>query len=197
MTVIGFVRHGNTDWNIEQRAQGHSHNPLNERGFMQAEAIGKRLAQENWDVLISSDLLRAKQTAKIISKYTGLDIIYDQRIREISRGTIEGTIESERVKKWGKNWHHQDYGEETIEALRQRGVDFVKDVLTTYENKKVLVVTHGKFLIQTLHELCPEATDENDLVRNASMTILKQVDRRLHYLLYDCTCHLTSDEISK
>ncbi|WP_010272797.1 histidine phosphatase family protein [Paenibacillus senegalensis] len=196
MTTIAFVRHGNTAWNIEKRAQGHSHNPLNATGFKQAEAIGKRLAKEEWDVLISSDLLRARQTAEIIASYVGMPIIYDQRIREISRGQIEGTIEEERVKRWGKDWGTLDLGEETEQQLRARGVAFVKEVLEKYKGKRVLVVTHGKFLIQTLHELCPETTDCNDLVHNCSVTILKQVGTQLDYVLYNCTAHLQQEELT-
>ena len=197
MTIIGFVRHGNTDWNIEKRAQGHSNNPLNEAGLKQADLVGQRLARENWDVIISSDLLRARQTAEIIASYMEKPIAFDQRIREISGGGIEGTIEEERIKKWGKDWRKIDFGGENNEQLRARGVDFVEEILEKYVGKKVLVITHGKLLIQTLHELCPDTTDSRDLVRNSSMTILKESTDGLEYLLYNCTCHLMADALTQ
>lgn len=197
MTKIGFVRHGNTNWNIEKRAQGHSHNPLNETGLKQAHAVGKRLAQENWDVIISSDLLRARQTAEIIASYLDKPVSFDKRLREISRGQIEGTVEAERIEKWGKDWRKLDLGGETLKQLRARGVQFVQDTLKQYEGKRILVVTHGKFLIQTLHELCPKDTNSEDLVKNCSVTIIKNTESGLGYELYNCTRHLEEKELTR
>ncbi|GIP35473.1 histidine phosphatase family protein [Paenibacillus sp. J2TS4] len=197
MTIIGFVRHGNTDWNIENRAQGHSHNPLNPTGLRQADAVGRRLAKDNWDVIISSDLLRARQTAEIISSYMGKPIKFDQRLREISRGQIEGTIEEERIERWGKEWRKLDLGGETHQELRARGVSFVEDVVDQYAGQKVLVITHGKLLIETLYALCPDETDSSDLVRNSSLTIIKKSSSGFGYLLYNCTCHLKAEELTR
>lgn len=197
MTIIGFVRHGNTDWNIEKRAQGHSHNPLNEVGLKQAHAIGRRLERENWDVLISSDLLRARKSAEIISSYINVPIKLDQRIRERARGGIRGTIEEERVQKWGKNWRDIDFGQETSEEIRARGVEFVQEVFKKYKGSKILVVTHGKLLNETLQALCPDKTAEADLVRNCSLTILKKNEDELDYLVYDCTCHLGAQQLTQ
>lgn len=194
MTIIGFVRHGNTAWNIEKRAQGHSHNPLNETGLRQADAVGRRLSQEEWDVILSSDLLRARQTAEIIASYMGKPIIFDQRLREISRGRLEGTIEKERIERWGKDWRKLDFGEETKEQLRARGVNFVEEALEKYKGQKVLVITHGMFLIQTLHALCPDTTNCDDLVSNTSMTIVQHSTNGLEYLLYNCIRHLSEED---
>jgi len=200
LTEIGFIRHGNTDWNIEKRAQGHSNNPINEMGLQQAHAIGRRLEQENWDVIISSDLLRAKKTAEIIASYINLPIKLEQRIRERDRGEITGTIEEERVMKWGQDWREIDFGkdrQETSEEVRARGVDFVYDVLDQYQGKKILVVTHGKLLNETLLALCPETTAERDLVRNSSMTIMKEDNGTFDYLIYNCSCHLNAEQLTR
>jgi probable phosphoglycerate mutase len=66
MTKIGIIRHGTTAWNKEGRAQGNSDIPLDNEGLYQALALGKRLSNENWDFIYSSNLLRAKQTAEIV-----------------------------------------------------------------------------------------------------------------------------------
>src|SRR5699024_5833294 len=135
LTKIGFIRHGNTDWNIEKRAQGHSNNPINEMGLQQAHPIGKRSEQGNWDMIISSDLLRAKKTAEIIASYIKLPIKLDQGIRERERGGIRGTIEEERIIKWGKEWREIEFGkdrQETSEEVRARGADFVHDIVKKY-----------------------------------------------------------------
>jgi len=101
MTTIGLVRHGITDWNNQGKAQGAANIPLNEVGKQQANAIANRLFQEEkWDMIITSDLTRAIETAKIIGNRLNLPIsYYDKRIREIHCGEIEGTTELERVEK--------------------------------------------------------------------------------------------------
>lgn len=197
MTMITFVRHGNTDWNIEKRAQGHSDNPLNDIGFKQAEAVAQRLGIDQWDEFISSDLLRARQTAEIISPYIGKSMKFDQRLRERSRGKIEGTIEEERIEKWGEDWRKLELNQETYQSLRERGSNFVEDMLVQHPGKKVLAVCHGRLLIQTLHALFPEETTGDELLRNASVTIIKKTDDGWRYLLYDCTCHLKIEELTK
>lgn len=190
MPTITLVRHGNTDFNIQKRAQGHLNNPLNETGRKQALALAKRLAEENWDILISSDLLRARETAEIISDTMGMPIDQlDSRIREICRGQIAGTIEEERIAKWGENWRELDLGEETLPALRARGVEFIDDIVKQYPNKKVLVVTHGLLLGQTLKGLLQDETIGESLV-NTSVTTVKKTGSTWHCTLYNCARHL-------
>ena len=63
ITTVGLIRHGVTDWNNLGKAQGISDIPLNEDGIKQATALAKRLSGEEWDIIFSSDLMRAEQTA--------------------------------------------------------------------------------------------------------------------------------------
>lgn len=197
MTTIAFVRHGNTDWNIEKRAQGHSNNSLNETGFKQAKAVAERLASQEWDLFISSDLLRARQTAEIISDRIGMPILYDQRLRERCRGEIEGTIEEDRIKMWGKDWRGLNLWQESYQSLRERGRHFVEELRERYTEKTILVVTHGALLIQTLYALCPNETNEKDLLDNTSITIIKSKDSGWEYLLYNSTTHLEAEEVTR
>lgn len=189
MTSITFVRHGNTYWNNEKRAQGYSQNPLSEVGIKQAHAVAERLANEPWDLFICSDLKRAMQTADIISEAINMPIdFYDKRIREIGRGEITGTIESERVEKWGENWRDLDLGVESYEALRARGLDFVEDMVKRYPGKKLLVVTHGLLLGQILKGLLEDEETGNKLV-NCSVTTLNKTEDGWIYDIYNCTKH--------
>ncbi|HSJ36997.1 MAG TPA: histidine phosphatase family protein, partial [Planococcus sp. (in: firmicutes)] len=98
MTTIGIVRHGITEWNLLGIAQGSSNIPLNKTGKEQAIALSERLAvEEEWDLIIASDLERAKETAEIIGAKLGLPISHvDTRLREMNGGEIEGTTEEER-----------------------------------------------------------------------------------------------------
>jgi 2,3-bisphosphoglycerate-dependent phosphoglycerate mutase len=190
LTTITFVRHGITDHNIQRRAQGHTQNPLNETGRAQASLVAKRLSEEGWDVFISSDLRRARETAEIISAALGRPVdFFDERLREMDRGKIADTIESERIERWGENWRELDMGQETHESMRARGKSFVQDIASRYAGKKVLVVTHGYFLGQTLKELMQDESTGDEL-RNTSVTTIALKDGKWDYLLYDCVKHL-------
>ncbi|KAB8137453.1 histidine phosphatase family protein [Gracilibacillus oryzae] len=197
MTRIVFVRHGNTDWNIEKRAQGHSSNSLNEMGFRQAELVARRLSEEKWDMLYASDLLRAKQTAEIISSQINLPIIFDQRLRERNRGIIEGTIETERIQTWGKDWRNLGFWQESYASLRVRGRHFVEEMHERYPGKNILAITHGRLLIETLYELVPNETNNEDLLNNTSITIIEMNNNCWKYGLYNCTRHLKSEAITQ
>lgn len=84
------VRHGETEWNVQARVQGHQDSPLTAAGHAQAEALAQRLARERFDALVSSDLGRARQTAERIAARSGLALVLDARLRERSFGAGEG-----------------------------------------------------------------------------------------------------------
>lgn len=192
-TTITFVRHGETNHNLEQRAQGHSQNPLNETGRKQAAKVAERLAKESWDVFISSDLRRARETADIIAEAIQKPVdFYDERLREMDRGKIMNTTEEERVARWGPNWHQLDMGQETHASMRARGRAFVEEMLERFPGKKILVVTHGYFLGQTLKEIMQDESTGNKL-RNTSVTTIAYNGSGWEYLLYDCIEHLEED----
>jgi probable phosphoglycerate mutase len=190
MTRITFVRHGMTDHNLERRAQGHAQNPLNETGRAQSALVARRLAKERWDVFISSDLRRARETAEIISAAIGKPVdFFDERLREMDRGLVTDTTESERIERWGENWRLLDLGQETVQSIRARGVDFVEDVAKRFAGKNILVVTHGYFLGQTLKELMRDESTGDDLL-NTSVTTIVRNGKKWEYLLYNCVKHL-------
>ncbi|MBD2862371.1 histidine phosphatase family protein [Paenibacillus oceani] len=190
MAVITFVRHGVTDHNLEKRAQGHTPNPLNAEGRAQAQLVAGRLAEEQWDVFISSDLRRARETAEIIAAAIGKPVdCFDPRLREMDRGKIADTTEEERVARWGSAWKELDMGQETHESMRARGIGFIEDIASRYAGQNVLVVTHGYFLGQTLKELMKDESTGGDL-RNTSVTKVVCNDGKWAYRLYDCVRHL-------
>ncbi|MBX6395401.1 MAG: histidine phosphatase family protein, partial [Alicyclobacillaceae bacterium] len=88
--VICLVRHGETVWNREQRLQGHQDIPLTDKGREQARAVARRLSTEPWDLVYSSDLSRARETAEIIAKHCGVRVVTDPRLRERFYGRFEG-----------------------------------------------------------------------------------------------------------
>ena len=81
-TRVILIRHGETDWNVQGRIQGHLPIPLNERGLAQAEAVAARLEVVPFAALYSSDLLRARQTAEAVGRGCGHEVRTDARLRE-------------------------------------------------------------------------------------------------------------------
>lgn len=191
MTVIGMVRHGITEWNLSGIAQGSSDVPLNETGRSQAAALADRLSlEERWDMIVSSDLARAKETAEIISEKLALPIsFFDTRLREMSGGEIEGTTEQQRLEKWGANWRKQDLGMESSDSVGKRGMDAIDSLLEEFEGKRVLVVSHGALIGITLRRMLPERFGKTDL-QNTSITMLEHSGSEWDCTLYNCVKHL-------
>lgn len=191
MTTIGLVRHGITEWNELGKSQGISDIPLSNIGKQQAMALANRLSlEEKWDVIATSNLSRAKETAQIVSDKLKLSIaIVDERIREINCGQIEGTTEEERVTKWGVNWRDFDLGMERFEEVSKRGIAFLEEIVNTYSGQRVLVISHGALIGLTLQQLLPETFSKTNL-SNTSLTILKNIESKWECILYNCTKHL-------
>lgn len=191
MTTIGLVRHGITEWNLLEIAQGNSNIPLNTTGKEQAKALSERLAtEENWDFIIASDLMRAKETAEIIGAKLELPIShFDTRLREMTGGKIEGTTEEERVAKWGVDWRSLDLGMETREAVAERATASLQDIVKDYPGKRILVVSHGGLIGLTLKSILPEQFKKT-LLDNTSITILENLEGAWQCPLYNCTRHL-------
>ena len=95
MTTILLARHGETDWNVERRVQGHSDTPLNDTGRAQARALAEELAGEPIDAVYSSDLVRAHETARIVAAQRGLEVTAIRDLRERNFGTWEGLTDEE------------------------------------------------------------------------------------------------------
>ncbi|MBB3109300.1 putative phosphoglycerate mutase [Paenibacillus phyllosphaerae] len=188
---IGLIRHGRTEWNALGKIQGQTDTPLNEEGVRQAHALANRLLAEGqqWDGVVSSDLMRASETARIIASTLGIpQLPSDARLRERYFGVIEGTTEAERLAKWGANWRSADCGQESDLELRTRALSFVEDAMERYPGQNLLAVTHGSLLAQLLKGLCEELEDKP--IGNMAFSIFERDDNRWRPLLHNCTLHL-------
>ena len=145
-----LVRHGLTDWNEEGRLQGKADIPLNEMGKNQARETASRLKNENIGIIISSPLLRAKETAEIIAQETGAALIIDERLQERDFGLAEGMPFKERDEKFGATFHYDwnsTYPEgESHEAVEKRAIEALSHHRKNDDSKNVAFVAHGSFL---------------------------------------------------
>ena len=143
MTTILLVRHAETDWNAERRVQGHSDTPLNDTGRAQARALAEELADEGIDAVYSSDLLRAHETARIVAKARGLEVMSIRDLRERHFGRWEGLTDDEifarfpeaRNGSWGDGESREEMAGRVLQALQR--------IAETHEGGRVLVVSHG------------------------------------------------------
>ena len=190
MTEIAIIRHGTTSWNKAGRLQGYSDIPLDEEGIEQAMKLGQRLSNENWDLVYSSHLIRARQTAAIIAQEINISsVIEDIRIGEAGGGLIEGTTEEERLLKWGANWKLQDLGMETNESVITRGLSFLEELVAENKGKKIVLVTHGSFIRQMLNKIVP-AMSPAPPMKNTSFTRLLLSENSWNCKLFNCIQHL-------
>ena len=138
------VRHGRTDWNDLGKVQGIADTNINEEGIRQAEELAEKLKNEKIDLIISSPLKRALQTASIINagKTT---IITDDRIKERDFGEFEGATKD--VFDWKEFWSYrknlQYEKAENVQNLYKRVYDFLDELKNDYKNQTILIVTHG------------------------------------------------------
>ena len=139
--MIYIVRHGQTDYNVEGRYAGRIDVPLNDNGMEQANIIKEQLKNTKFDMVFSSPLIRAYETAKIICDN---NIVKDERIIERSNGELEGKLKSEITQKIDFNDPEEKrYNIESIIDFKKRINSFFDEITTEYRGKNVLVVTHA------------------------------------------------------
>jgi len=143
MTTILLVRHGETDWNLNRRVQGHSDTPLNDTGRAQARALGEEIAGEEIDAVYSSDLMRAHETARLVAEPRGLDVTAIRDLRERHFGTWEGLTDEEIFARFPEARQGPWGDAETAEEMADRVLGALHRIAETHPQRRVLVVSHG------------------------------------------------------
>lgn len=142
------IRHGQTDWNLENRIQGHTDTKLNETGRRQAQEIAEKFKNINLDLIISSPLSRALDTAQIINQYKKLPIVLNANLKERCFGDFEGKTDLSAYNCDINTLldYHLNYSENSIEPIQDlftRVKNFIEYCKHTYPNKSILISTHG------------------------------------------------------
>lgn len=147
-----IIRHGETDWNKERRLQGQSDTELNEYGVKLAEVTSEAIKDIKFDYIFSSPLKRAYRTAEILRRDRNIDIVTDDRLKEIGFGINEGVPASEITEDFHYFFDAPDkyvpaQGGETYEQLCVRSRDFIDSVIVPLSIKEpdatVLITAHG------------------------------------------------------
>lgn len=195
-TIICLIRHGQTDWNKKYLIQGTINNPLNETGKKQANDTANLLKEINldWDVLITSPLIRAKETMEIIrdSLYPNKEIIIDNQFIEREFGELEGmkvTDETYKIMSSGSA-----KGLESLENLKNRSVNALINIAKKYPNKKILITSHSQFIKGALIKI-DDGVDFTYPLKNTSLNFIKCNNDTLSILKYNVTTKEEYNEI--
>lgn len=147
-----LIRHGQTDWNVTGRWQGQADPPLNELGRDQARHAARAIALQvqGVDVLISSDLRRARETAEIIARAIGCAVVLEPRLREVNLGDWQGLLSEEIRARWPeqmRQWHEAPLATrppngESIEELAGRVLAAVRGITARYAGGCAGIVAH-------------------------------------------------------
>lgn len=199
MTRLYLVRHGETDWNKENRCQGCIDIELNEEGIRQAKAVASRLKDEEIDIIYSSTLKRAFRTAEIINTCINKEIIKDSSLNEINFGEWEGlTFDEMKLRpdynynEWRLNPHRVTFpGEGSLQKVSDRCLGFVKEIINSNSDKNILIVSHGGILKLVVLGILGIGLDAYSkfYMANASLSIIVLDKTRAYLKVLNDTCH--------
>lgn len=142
MTLITFVRHGQTDWNLQRRIQGSTDIPLNATGRDQALRAAESLEGSPWGLVVSSPLSRALETGRIIAGHLGMaEPSPVAGLEERAHGDMEGMTFEERQAAFP---HGADVpGLESRDEVVRRVLSAVRSVVDDHPDSRIIAVSHG------------------------------------------------------
>lgn len=158
-TRVLVLRHGQSTWNAARRWQGQADPPLTERGEEQAYLASRRLGL--FDVVVASDLERARRTAEIIAGQLGIGPVeLDERLRENHAGEWEGLTKEEVEAGWPGylDQHRRPPGFEPAQEVQVRALAAIIEAARQAPDGEVLVVAHGG-VIRVLRRLLADTDD--------------------------------------
>jgi probable phosphoglycerate mutase len=205
-TRLILIRHGETEWNVAGRMQGHLDSPLTPSGEEQARAVGERLRSEEFHALYCSDLLRARQTAAHIPSHT--EAMLDARLRERHLGIFQGLTAEEAQRMYPDEFQqfrtrapdHMVPGGESRRQVQRRVIAALLQLAQTHRTQTTLVVTHGGVLdvvYRFVRSLALDAPREHEM-NNASLNYLSWSPSGLEIERWGDVAHLSNlslDEI--
>lgn len=194
MIQIYLIRHGQTDWNIQRRLQGHTDIPLNNQGRKQATALKEVLAPLSIEAFYSSDLIRAFDTAELAKSHPEIPVFKIPGLREASLGDAEGLFFDElhfrfpdAYTRWlstGKP--NEDFafpnGESKIQH-RQRLQTTLESLFIEIPYSKIAIVTHGGSMRRIL-EICEDFHQKEFKTANTSVYEIAYIPSEQKYKFF-------------
>lgn len=194
MTEIYITRHGETEWNIEGRFQGRGNSELTLQGIAQAKSLGQTLDDKKIELIITSPLKRAQETAKLARGDRDIPIVVLDSLSELDLGTWEGaylrqlevTEKENYYKYWNEPFEYKPNGGESYRELIARIREAMTSVFHIAKGRRVLIITHGMALMAVLHVIT--GTDFNEIIKkrvlkqaSITKTLAEEVDGEIRY----------------
>lgn len=186
LSRVVLLRHGQTAWNAELRLQGHRDIPLDDTGLQQARAAAPSVAAMSPDVLVVSDLGRARSTAEPVAALTGLVPRVDARLRETSMGDWEGLTREEIDAGWPGRWDRwrssiadvAPPGGENRSEVAARAAAVVDELDAEDDLTTALLVTHGGLILGLTAQLVGMPREHWELLGGVSNCHWAELERR-------------------
>ncbi|GAA0071817.1 phosphoserine phosphatase 1 [Clostridium sardiniense] len=178
MTTIYLTRHGQTEWNLEKRLQGHGNSPLTEFGLNRAKELSERIKDINIDTIYTSPIERAYKTAQIVKGDKYIEVKVHEGLKEMNFGDYEGKI-TEEVMKENPDWdisaimrgnlEMRAPNGETLGEVRERVNSAMRDIIKENEEKNILIVAHG-ITLKAIMTFFNDQEANNEVMEQASLT---------------------------
>ncbi len=185
MVTLGMIRHGKTFWNIEKKIQGRTDIPLSDLGQEQVKFWAEVLKNEIFDFIISSPMVRARQTARIIGNILNLDIVVEKGLVEQDFGSWEGKTLKQVYNIWPETEKQLlvqglDFCPEKGESkrsVRKRALIGLKKYANQPNGKRILVISHNGLMKSIIYHI----------IKRELMPLDKKIlkDDHLHLLSWD------------
>lgn len=197
---IFLVRHGETQWNRENRIVGHTEIGLTPDGHRQVALLARALAAEKIEAVYSSPLRRAVETANAIAEQHGLGVVTDDALKEVDAGELDGIAIKEVVRRYGDFWEAwvkgtdslRMPGGETIGELQSRAWSVVTRVVGAHPDGTIILVSHTLTILSILTTALGMPLEDFRRLR-LSLASINTLDFKGHVtslVSFNNTCHL-------
>ena len=199
-TEIILIRHGETEWNLTGRWQGHADSALSVRGISQAQALGERMKGEDVDVVYASDLERALHTSRLVGGPSGWQARSMPALRERDLGVLEGLTTDEMKETQPDVYQsfmeggpdYQPPGGESFRQFFDRCSRAIDSLANEHSGQKVVAVTHGGVLgavFRKVLKISLEA-ERNFLLLNCSINRIQKSQTNWNLVSWGDIAHL-------
>ena len=189
-TIIYLTRHGETEWNIEKRLQGRGDSPLTKYGIQRAKELRDRIKNIDIDVIYSSPIKRALNTANILRGNKNIDIITDDSLMEMCFGDYEGK-KIDIIQKENPNWDIKLIMQgnveicapngENLKEVRERISKLMNKIIAENIGKSILIVTHGITLKALMYYFKDEDVN-SEVMGQATLTKINIYEKNNFYI---------------
>lgn len=185
MSKLVLIRHGESQWNLENRFTGWVDVPLSPKGIEEAKAAGKKLAGLKFDRAFSSVLARANETLRLVLEgigQTGIPIEKDKALNERMYGELQGLNKAETAKKfgdeqvkiWRRSYDVRPPGGESLKDTAERVLPYYDSRIRPYvlQGETILIAAHGnslRALVMQLEQLTREQVLELNIPTGAPL----------------------------